>query len=743
MEAVAELEAIKKEKESTLESKVSLLEICSNDPKRISRQTEAVDKAVQGLQNELRALQRKDNAFYLEVEKQSKRRTETEKLRKALLEKLAVKRQTIAQRDQDVAIVRANLETVKSKNHDLVTTKVELNVRRKESESNVRHKADELSNAKKEYDNIKRLLKKKRVIANSVKQLLPTLESQLRDEEMLLETYQGDRDKKAKELQKQKDEVDAMVAHFLQQSGLESVKKEELQKAISELDELEAELARTMAESKKQGKLLQVLSAQRDIVSRECARIDQKEKETRLHVRTKELVILDLTKRCNEITNRIKEFSALYEVVKNERNKYGHLIQSSNQALAEMREKIRILSHEVEILGNESAAKDLALSKEKNAHGQAQSQRDALRQDMNRLLSEYRSKQGMVEQLIQEIDKLNIVINNLEKDMLDIKSKYERAVEERNVTGVQLIDRNDELCILYERSNQQQEAMKKGELELMKLDEELRLLRLQTEELKRQYNAARKRLPEMDVNRTRIAALEEQLVAARKRTEDLSIQLEDPQNLERWRPLEGEDPDLEQLTAKIKVLEDRLDKKREHHLEKELILEEVTALTERLRVQAVSKRDDAKLLADTLNDLQQKIRETTKKMLASVSELSMYQATALRLQQEKSQREKALEEARWRIDHGEPPSEEAVKDWTRKEQRRMMRLEATMRREEEMALAQPQGVVKTAAEPRPTAYIPDDLGIPKPYGNLAPFKPSEMGSTMRHIKLPNPKPIEI
>jgi hypothetical protein len=34
---------------------------------------------------------------------------------------------------------------------------------------------------------------------------------------------------------------------------------------------------------------------------------------------------------------------------------------------------------------------------------------------MNRLLSEYRSKQSIVEQQIQEIDKLNVVINSLEK----------------------------------------------------------------------------------------------------------------------------------------------------------------------------------------------------------------------------------------------------------------------------------------------------------------------------------------
>ena len=58
---------------------------------------------------------------------------------------------------------------------------------------------------------------------------------------------------------------------------------------------------------------------------------------------------------------------------------------------------------------------------------------------MNKLLSEYRSKQSTVEQQIQEIDKLNVVINNLEKEMLELKAKYERAVEERNVTGMHLL----------------------------------------------------------------------------------------------------------------------------------------------------------------------------------------------------------------------------------------------------------------------------------------------------------------
>ena len=84
-----------------------------------------------------------------------------------------------------------------------------------------------------------------------------------------------------------------------------------------------------------------------EMKAREATRAQAAEKDTREQVKVKELVILDLSKKSNEVNNRLKEFSALYDVVKNERNKYVNLIQSSSQALAEMKEKIKILMNEV------------------------------------------------------------------------------------------------------------------------------------------------------------------------------------------------------------------------------------------------------------------------------------------------------------------------------------------------------------------------------------------------------------
>lgn len=51
----------------------------------------------------------------------------------------------------------------------------------------------------------------------------------------------------------------------------------------------------------------------------------------------------------------------------------------------------------------------------------------------------------------------------------------------------------------------------------------------------------------------------------------------------------------------------------------------------------------------------------------------------------------------------------------------------------------------TTAEPRPNMYIPQDdlLILPKPYGALAPFKPTTPGANMRHIRKPKVlKPVD-
>lgn len=204
--------------------------------------------------------------------------------------------------------------------------------------------------------------------------------------------------------------------------------------------------------------------------------------------------------------------------------------------------------------------------------------------------------------------------------------------------------------------------------------------------------------------------------------------------------------DLQTLRMKTQDLEERLNDKKESLLEKELILEEVAALSDKLRHQAVDGRQGTMELSKKVNVFQSRIKDVTRKMMATVSELSMYQATAHKLQKERDDACERMMTSRECFANGEPPTETADQEFNRmlqvEDQKAVDKQLATQRKQEEEIMN--SNFTRTTAEPRVNAYIPEDEhGLPKAYGLNAPFKPTVTGATMRHIRKPNPKPIEL
>merc|ERR1712060_158209 len=97
--------------------------------------------------------------------------------------------------------------------------------------------------------------------------------------------------------------------------------------------------------------------------------------------------------------------------------------------------------------------------------------------------------------------------------------KYEQAVETRNFTGTQLIDRNDELCILWEKSNIQEKLLKKGEDAMLARAEEIRGLKIDMKEVQRQLQVVRGRIPEVPRLADEVVRLREQVDKERRHTE--------------------------------------------------------------------------------------------------------------------------------------------------------------------------------------------------------------------------------
>ncbi|XP_030072255.1 coiled-coil domain-containing protein 146 [Microcaecilia unicolor] len=544
-------------------------------------------------------------------------------------------------------------------------------------------------------------------------------------------------------------EVETIKRNLAQQQTLTDVEAHMVEQCIAEEQQLIKEQTQYREDLISLTRLAQIKSDERDQKSRILVKAKRRCAVILQEIKEKDLFIVGHKKKSVRDEKRLEQFSAIYDIVRRERNKCVNLLQTANQRISEMREKTRIMGNEIEILRTNVLNKERQLQKAKLKQTNSQMIRDSLRNSISKTSVSFQEMNDRKQQQKLEIGRLTRMITSAEDDMIDLRRKYESAIQNRNERGIQLIEREEEVCIFYEKMNIQEMLIRNGDVEIQAMDEKIRFLKMQTTEKNRQIDQARKCLSDKKVLEEEIVSLQIQLARCRDKVHELELKMEDPNAENRIRQLEGNDPSQADLIKKIEELELRLAEKEEKLLEKDLLFEQVLRLSDRLQIKAENGKYDTLTLANKMSDLQRKIKDTTRKMMALIAELSMKQAKTIKLQQEVRDKEQFVETCYARLEQGLPPSEETEQEWMRllrNQRRHQADLEEKARNaDEEKQHMLPNGLY-TTAEQRPNAYIPEDvaaLPLPRPYGALAPFKPTEPGTSMRHIRKPAVKPIEI
>ena len=201
--------------------------------------------------------------------------------------------------------------------------------------------------------------------------------------------------------------------------------------------------------------------------------------------------------------------------------------------------------------------------------------------------------------------------------------------------------------------------------------------------------------------------------------------IEDPSNKARWRNLEGSDLDEQQLEAKRGLLEQRISEYKEILLERSILLKETSSQTEMLRRDHEERSGKSSSISRKLNDEHAKVRDLTRSMMALVSELSMYQATAIKLKDDKEIQLQMILKMKENLKSGQPPNEGARRDLMRLQNQKKSEISSdtnihtNTRSLQYLAprklYYQAKYALRTTAEPRPGAYIPEsDMSLPKP-----------------------------
>ncbi|XP_054255623.1 coiled-coil domain-containing protein 146 [Indicator indicator] len=739
------------EKDQLLE-KQATLKVTLNDelvkilgvPTHLRKEIEKMNRKKKDAEKQKEALNHQIDELNATLKGIGKRTEEILQEREDVMKELHEKQILLESKEQECIALTKSLEIIREKESAVLLDRAALEDNLKTCVLEVKKQQDiflhKQTQKDRELRNLKKMELQMNVIYDSLKQdksqherLKLEVETLSKSNEVLLE--------RRRELQK---EVEVTKRRLAEQETMSDMDAQVLEECIAEEGQLFQEQEEHRHELSRLVHLTKLRVEEREKKSRDVQKARVQLQNTIKEIKRKDLEIRDYKMRKREIQKQLQGFAKMCDIIQKERNKCINLVHAGQHKGNEIRNQIKLLGNEMENLRNIVLTKERKLQKLHLKNKNNAAIRDSLKSDCGKIVQTMHEMREKEQQRCLELEKFTNIVTHIEEEIVQQCKQYKRAIQQQRNSGLLLRDREEELCILYEKVNTQELLCRNGDLEMQAMDERIRLLKLKVAEKKRQIKLWFKTLPVKNALDAQLAVLQIQYSQCKDRIKQMEDILAEPKNETRKRDLRGKDPSPPELIKKIEQLEAELVQKEKLLLEKDILYEHVSRLTDRTRATAANRNQEALLLAKRTNELQKKIKDRTWQAMALVAEVSMKQALATKLQQEMRDKEEFLMTVSSRIDQGLPPPKETENEWLKIIRNEKMQKARAKNTAEEEEAAAPR-YMHTAVQ-RPTAYIPDDefsLPLPRPYGALAPFKPSEPGSNMRHFRKPCVKPIEI
>lgn len=708
------------------------------EPEQIKIKTEVTARQMRQLQENLEKLLSVNEEKEVELEKLRERKRTMEDDLEFVGNKLIDLREEIQQKQEDISELKKTVDQEKMKASSLVEKRLQTSHDLSVSKEKLKGEQYAFAQSQKNFLSLKKEYEKRR----REKELCTELINKLSDEKQQIDNRVSDLSKGSKAMEKSLaelgNEIDVSLVTYLDDSKQHGIAEQTLVEMKQRVEESrEAINGLSAVNEQMQAGIIQIRADRTKLLKDTNAlHIAHKSDQHRLKERC--LLAMDLKRKDELAKARLVELRTLYNTVKKSKNRYATLAANSNQALAEMKEKIKIVHNECEILKNESLSKDRALVEEARILNSAKHTRDVLRLEQLAIQKQFKEVNELGRFQSMDIDKLQNIIKGIDMEMTRIRGAFKVAAKKRNRTGIAVVHRNDEMCILHEKKSILEEILQKGTKKIQELETELKKAEVELASASSQVKGTEKNLPspqEQKEVEERFYELKAEIAEQEQLVGSLSAQMEqlEPEaNPTRFRFIEGTDPSPQDLEQKIENLERRLHKQEEQVASKTMVLRELQMLKEKAQSQVEECSENTLELAKKMNESQTKEKTLTRKLMSIISELSMYQATAIQLEEDLEEKKDVFKEGQARLSASEPPSERAINQWLRIQRDRIYKADQIKSSFEVSA----DYMVQTRCEQRPTAYIDPTMGIPRPYGAKAPFKPTQLGSNMRHIRRP-------
>lgn len=119
-------------------------------------------------------------------------------------------------------------------------------------------------------------------------------------------------------------------------------------------------------------------------------------------------------------------------------------------------------------------------------HQQVEKEKEHLKSELKQMKLDAEATKAYIDSQQIEERKLLKIIQEADAERLRQKKQLDQVIQERDILGTQLVRRNDELALLYEKIKIQQSTLNKGEIQYKSRVEDIRILKLEIKRLRRE-----------------------------------------------------------------------------------------------------------------------------------------------------------------------------------------------------------------------------------------------------------------
>jgi len=499
------------------------------------------------------------------------------------------------------------------------------------NESIIRKLESQINSFQNKYEKLMRVNEQ---LIKKQKMLEECIASKDEEEENLnkqIESLHKAEEEKAKEFEQMKKRIGELTREreILSKNYIRSLNSNNKQNGIIKTNEqtlknTEREIQSYRDEASKMRKIIFALEKERDLQVMIQSNVKNELNEKLTYINSLKRKINEGRKNYKLLEKKYEDCIKLYEEIKADRNNYSKKLLDSNEEILELKRKYNSNSHSIDNMKEEVKMKDIAIAKTHFEKIKLEKEKEYLLNQISSQQNELQDNKMFIKNMQSSEENMRNTLIKMEKERKNLIHDYENIVKERDLMQNQIILRNDEIVLLYEKLKLLNSALTKGEFFYNERIEDIRVLKLEVKKLRREKSVLSTEAKiNMDL-RKEILDLKNQAIVNDTKMKVLEDELSNPLNIHRWRKLSGSDPESYELILKIQTLQRLLIKKTEDLIQKEQELKDKDILYEKLK--KILQRQPGIKTMEQLRYYRDSLKSKINESKSLASELNMYHA---------------------------------------------------------------------------------------------------------------------